>query len=487
MKYQIDAKNYGEYDVLVCGGGTAGCMAAIAAARKGARTLLIERSYTVGGMLTVGEAGITKFTEHCRDVENYKKEVIDVLGTENSRSVQVVGGIPHEFAKRLIENKNAVSTNGEAGSYVFTDKVAAQYTLIKMLDEAGTEVLYDTRVCLAIKEDNKLKGVVAVNKGGFFEIYAKSIVDATGDGDVAALAGAEFNFNATEQDINDGFGTTVGKGLNPGVMYRVAGIDFEKLFDFLSNNREYFHVQEFGRMSLEECISRYRAGEMFVFRVNPRKYHPEYDENDTNRTLIQIYNLPQKGEAILLGPAVGGSKTHNNGLDSRENSLAQHEVQTGVFESMPIVRNFPGFENYYVTYIPELGVRETRHIKCEYMLTVADVIFGKKFDDSIACGGHPIDTGKMPEELRDFEFNHWRFYIPYRIMLPVGIDNLLVAGRCVGATRGASGAIRPTAQCMAMGQASGTAAALSAKFGITPGKLNTEELRSILIKDGAII
>ena len=101
MEYNIVAKAGGKYDVIVCGGGTAGVAAAIAAARAGSKTLLLERTFTVGGMLTLGDAGITKFSEHCRDAQVYKAEVLDVLGT-NPRSVQVAGGIPHEYVMRMM-------------------------------------------------------------------------------------------------------------------------------------------------------------------------------------------------------------------------------------------------------------------------------------------------------------------------------------------------------------------------------------------------
>ena len=226
MRYEIEAKPFGSYDVVVCGGGTAGCFAAIAAARQGVKTLLIERSFTVGGMLTVGEAGITKFTEHCKDVNMYKNEVLDVLATE-PKKVQVVGGIPHEYVKRMMDSGKALGTHGEAGSYVFTDKAAAQYTLIEMLDEAGVEVLYDTRVCLVDKDWEAIKAIVVCNKEGFCRIEAKVFIDATGDGDVAAFAGVPFNKGATEEEVRQGYATNPQEMQLFGVMFRVTGFDFE--------------------------------------------------------------------------------------------------------------------------------------------------------------------------------------------------------------------------------------------------------------------
>ena len=171
-------------------------------------------------------------------------------------------------------------------------------------------------------------------------------------------------------------------------------------------------------------------------------------------------------------------------------SRGQNALQNGArVLTKALKEHIPGFENVQITYVPDVGVRETRHIVGDYTLSVADVMTGRDFPDSIACGGHPLDISPLPPEIHPekFDFNHWRFHIPYRIMLPRGVENLLVTGRCVSASRGASGAIRPTAQCMAMGEAAGVAAAISVKNGIYPRNVDVEELRSELLKNGAVI
>lgn len=490
MKYEIEADFGGEYDVVVCGAGTSGCFAALAAAREGVKVLLLERSFKVGGMLTTGNAGITKFTEHCKDVEKYKKEVIDKLGTEDSKKVQVVGGLAEKFVKTLIDNDGAVGTNGEAGSYVFTDKAAAQALLIDMLEDAGVETLYNTTVCLVNSHGGDIKNIVVHNKGGFFEIKAKVYIDATGDGDVATLAGADFNIGATQSDIDEGCGEEVGRGLYPGTMFRVKGVDFPKLFAFLKEHPEHFHLQEFGRMSLDECIERHNKGEMFVFRIRMKQYHVDFEPGKKFYDLVQVYNLPCKDEAILLGVAnTPGFRTHDyaNGLDDRDNSKCQNYVTKANFRLVEGLKTMPGLKNLTITYIPDIGVRETRHLICDYMLSTQDVMTGRDFEDSIGCGGHPLDGGKIPVELEEFDFDHWRFHIPYRILLPKGIQNMLVTGRCAGATKGGWGAIRPTAQCMAMGEASGIAAALAVLSEKTPRDIDVKLLREKIVNYGGII
>ncbi len=477
MNFQIEAKDFGKVDVLVCGAGTAGVFAAIAAARQGAKTLLIERSFAVGGMLTIGDAGITKFTEHCKDVDLYKKEVLDVLATD-PRKVQVVGGIPLEYVERMIKAGTALGTDGTAGSYVFTDKCEAQAVLMDMLEEAGVEVLYDTRVCLVEKEDNTITGVVVCNKNGFSRIQASRVIDTTGDADVAAWAGAPYHKGATEADVAEGAATKVGQMMHFGTMYRVRNMNFDALFAYLEEHPEYYHQHEFGVMSLENAKESHARGEMSVFRilvkVSENKLQP-----------VQVYNLPTKGEAILLGPYCGVGNL--DGLDARDISTGQKQLWDGVRKLNNILRHIPGFEDIVTIFVPDVGVRETRHIVGEYVLNLIDVMSGTDFEDSIACGGHPLDIHPIPPEVEDVDLNHWRFHIPYRTMVPLEVENLLVAGRSISATRIASGAIRPTAQCMAMGEAAGVAAALSLQEQVTPRDLDIQKLRAVLESKGVIL
>ena len=477
MQFNIEATEYGTYDVVVCGGGTAGVCAAIAAARQGAKTILIERSFSVGGMLTIGNGGITKFTEHCRDVDKYKSEVLDVLATD-PKKVQCVGGIAEEFVKRMISNGTALGTSGEAGSYVFTDRIEAQWTLMQMLEEAGAEVLYDTRVCYVTKDGNKVTGVIVNNKEGFCEINASCVIDTTGDADVAHLAGVPCRKGASQDDVNEGSAERVGQMQHVGTMYRVRGVDFEKLFNWLEANPERYFQHEFGVMSLQNALESYKNGEMCVFRVL-------VDTPDYDRIPVQVYNLPAKDEAILLGCYNGVYDI--DGLNARDLSRAQFQLHERTRTMNECLKQIPGLDNITNLYIPDVGVRETRHIEGEYYLTAIDVLSGRDFEDSIGCGGHPIDIHPLPPEIENMEFNHWRFHIPYRIMVPKKIENLLVAGRCVSGSRVAIGAIRPTAQCMVMGEAAGVAAAISVKNKVNCRDVNIIELRTKLTENGAVL
>lgn len=489
MNYTIEPKIGGEYDVVVCGAGTAGVIAAIAAGRQGAKVLLIERSFHVGGMLTEGNAGITKFTEHCKDIEKYNKEVVDVLATD-PRSVQVAGGIPHELCMRLIKSGGAAGTNGECGSYIFTERYAAEAMMLDMLAEAGVDILYDSKVCLTCKEGDTLKKIVVANKSGFVEYSAKCFIDSTGDADVAALSGVEYALGSSERDIAEGGVTAMGQMQPCGTMYRVDGVDYEKLFEFLEANPWRFGIQSVAQQDLAEVKARYAKGEMCCFCIFIPNPNPK-EAAKFPKAAVQIYVEPShKGAIVLCYP--GGARTNaymGNGVDAESISAGQTELVHGALRITEILREeFPeGFSGARVVHVPDIGVRESRHIVGKYVMTALDVISGRDFEDSIGGGGHHIDSNHVPDEIRAMSMDHWRFHVPYSIMLPEKVKNLLVAGRAASATRLASGAIRVSVVCMEMGEAAGVAAAMAAKEGISPDEIDVKAMRQILLDGGAII
>lgn len=489
MKYTIEAKVGKEYDVIVCGAGTAGVIAAIAAGRQGAKVLLVERSFHVGGMLTDGNAGITKFTEHCKDLEKYNKEVIDVLATD-PKSVQVAGGIAHEFCMRLIKSGGASGTNGECGSYIFTERYEAEAMILDMLAEANVDILYDSKVCVVDMDGDTLKKIVVANKSGFVEYAAKCFIDSTGDADVAALAGVEYALGANERDIEEGGVKEIGQVQPCGTMYRVDGVDYPKLFDFLEKNPHLYAIQSVSQQTLSEARRKYDAGEMVCFCILINNPNPEAAVK-VPKAAVQIYVEPShKGAIVLCYP--GGARTNaymGNGVDAESLSAGQIELVYGALRITDILKaEYPeGFGDARVVQVPDIGVRESRHIVGKYVMTALDVISGRDFEDSIGGGGHHIDSNHVPEEIRAMSMDHWRFHVPYSMMLPEKVKNLLVAGRSASATRLASGAIRVSVVCMEMGEAAGVAAAMAAKQGISPDEIDVQALRKTLVDGGAII
>lgn len=194
-----------ETDVLVAGGGTAGCIAAIAAARNGASVLLVEGRGFLGGMMTGGNVGLTKYIVHEKNEAEYRR-VWAQLATDPS-SVQIVGGIPIEVTKRLIDMKAAIGTHGTGGSYVFTAQQDFKWFLLEMMKEAGVKLLLHSLIVDVIKDGNTLKGIVVENKSGSQALLARAFIDATGDGDVAAKAGAPFVVGVGPNDVAARHGT----------------------------------------------------------------------------------------------------------------------------------------------------------------------------------------------------------------------------------------------------------------------------------------
>lgn len=475
--YKIQAKIGRKYDVIVCGGGTAGCVAAIAAARTGAKTLLVERSFAVGGMLTIGNAGITKYTVHYTDKQEYRKKVLEQLG-EHPEKVQIAGGIAKEYVDRMIEKHGAVATDGQAGSYVFADRYEAQWTMMDMLEDAGVEVLYDTKVCEVCMDGNCITGVLVFNKSGFTEYSAERIIDATGDGDVAVMAGADYCVGVTEDDIEEGCGAFVGQALHMGSMFRVRNVDIKELLSYLEAHPELFILHEFGVQMQDDVNDSAKRGDMIVFRM-------KVTMPDGEVIPVQVYNAPASDEVTLLP---GNQKFYGDGVNAEVVSKAQGELWKNVRETFArIQKTIPGFQNARMVFLPDIGVRETRRIVGDYCLTGKDMLEGRVFEDSIGCGGHPVDIKPLKQEILDHHYENWCFHMPYRMMLPKKIENLLVAGRCVSATRMASGSIRPTVQCMVLGEAAGTAAALSVQEDVTCRNVSIENLRSKLKENGVIL
>lgn len=469
-KIELSAKVQGEYDVIVCGAGTAGCIAALAAARNGAKVLLLEASYYLGGMLTQGNAGLTKYVLHGIDPrEQY--QINRELAT-TPENVQVAGGIPLEITNALIETGDALGNYKTGASYVYPDAHAFKLYLFNMLKDVGVKILLHSQIFQVLRKDNRIEGVVYMTKEGAFVAYAKYIVDSTGDGDVAALAGVDYVVGASEHDsvVKDGL-VKIGTLHAPGSMYRIGGVDFDRLVDFLKKNPDRFQPHMFGLMGMEEFLESYEKGEAIETFCT---------YSDAGR--FQIYNNPRKG--VMVG-CISISTRDVNGLCVEDQTLAEYEVLAVATEQLKkIKRDYPGFDEAFIMDVPAAGIRETRHIMGEYLLTIRDILTNKEFEDTIGFSSHPVDIYPIPSECKDIVApkRAW-FRIPYRSLVAKGVDNLLLAGRLISATREASGCTRPTVCCMVTGEAAGTAAALLSQNGGAAKDIDVNTLRETLKKN----
>lgn len=468
---QVKATVLEAYDVVVAGGGTAGVVAALAAARNGAKTILVENSGFLGGMLTGGNAGITMFTKFSGRPEEHERDVKALADSPDE--LQIAGGIPMEIARRLLEAKCAIGNEGTAGAYIFTSSETFKRILFNMMEEAGVRVRLHSMLVDVIKNGRDIEGVVIESKSGREIIPAKQFIDATGDGDLCVRAGADYTVGVTAADL---CATTenIGKMHPMGVMFKVGNVDVDRLFVHLAQHPEHFEKQPFARFTYEECLERYSKGEMATFNIRRIGEYPPH---------FQVYILPDKGVVTLCCPSVNDM----DGCNADDLSRAEIIMANMLERWMPGVRCIPGFENAFLLQVPEMGVRETRHIQGDYVLDIEDIYHQRDFQDCIGFGAHPVDTTPRPAWLKDPETSYpprWFFQIPFQALIVKALDNALVTGRCMSATHEAFGCIRPTVQCMITGEAAGTAAALAVASNCCLRNLPAEQLRQKLKENG---
>ena len=467
------AKVLSPMDVVVSGGGTAGVVAALAAARGGAKTMLIESKGFLGGMMTGGNAGLTMYIKYSGRPEEHDADMKCLAN--DPKALHVAGGIPMEITKRLLAEKVALGNAGTVAGYLFTNSENFKRILVEMMEEAGVKLRFHTMVVDVVKSGQTLEGVVLESKSGREVVPARQFIDATGDGDVCVRAGAQYMVGVTKEDFCAANGQ-IGKMTNMGVMFKVGNVDFDKLFAFLGEHREHFKRQSVAGFTYEQALERYQHGEMACFCIAPPNGYP---------ASFQVYNLPDKGGATLCCPCIADL----DGCNADDLSRAECLMAKMLSRWMEGIRQVPGFGQAFLLQVPEMGVRETRHIQGDYLLGLMDIYKQKSFEDCIGFGAHPIDTHPRPEWLNDPKTNYpsrWFFQIPFRSLLVAGLENLLVAGRCISATHEAFGCIRPTVQCMIIGEAAGTAAALACTRNLPLRQIPIEDLRATLKANGVL-
>jgi len=442
-------------DLLVVGSGPAGVCAAIAASRLGAKTLLIEKYGFVGGNLTTAMVNPI-FTFH------------DIHGR------QIISGVANEIVSRLFSNGFSpgyvTDLTFDNASMTPFDSEGCKTVLFKMLEETGVDLLLHTLVVDAITTNGKVSAVIIESKSGRQAICPKYVIDCSADGDVAVHAGANYILGDGIEGI-----------MQPATLYfRIGGVDRIELKNWMKLNRsllkenptdeEIDSQKAIALMGLNQLISKaISAGELDK-EIAPRILMYELPHNQFSVNTTRLQNI--------------------DGTNTRDITKAEIVLRKQVIQTFHFIRKYIGGFNdsYIIDSGIQVGIRETRHIICDYTLTKDDILNGTSFNDGIACGTFAIDIHPPKGRLQIFTGSGKKVYeIPYRCLLPIGIDNLLVAGRCISATHEAYGSIRVMATCMAMGQGAGVAAALIIHKGITTREINVEELKSELIKQGQYI
>ncbi len=422
----------GEYDVVVAGGGPAGVCAGLTAARLGRKTLLIEQMGALGGMATTG------LHQH-----------IGVYAASGG-APEIVGGLPSEITLRACREADS-----RFGGYMADVEIEAFKLLLdRMAEEAGLELLYFSQVSGPVMEDNKVAGVFLNNKSGRFAVLAKRVVDCSGDADVAFRAGCRMMHGRDED-----------RKMQPTtLMYRVGGVDRQQMLAYLKTDPR---LETFCRDAVAKGLMR-----------------------PWQTCLMGFWWIPARPDQINAN----FTHMHFDGTSAFDMTKAAIEGRKQVHEAVRAMRELiPGFQNsYLIDTAPYIGIRETRRIYGEYLITADDIKAQRIFDDSIGLGSAFIDihnvTGPGMDRRSGYHLPKGGYYsIPYRTLVPEKVDNLLVAGRCHSATHEAAGSTRWMAQAMVMGQAAGAAASLSIQHNVPPRRVDTKALQARLKTDGAIL
>jgi hypothetical protein len=439
-------------DVLVAGAGPAGIGAAVACARMGVRTMLIERYGFPGGNMTTAMVNPI-FTFH------------DIQGR------QVIKGIAGEMAGRMKERGfsfgHVTDLTFDNASMTPFDPEGAKILLLEMLEEAGVEMLFHSWVAGVETEGRQIRSIIIENKSGRQAICPRYVIDCSGDADIAASAGVPF-VNGRDED----------GAMQPATLYfRVGGVDNDALRRWMKNNRSLLKDSP----SDEEIDNREAIALLGLNAlVKAEIAAGNLDEEVAPRILM--YELTNGQFSVNTSRMQNIDGTNAFDLTRAEIRLRKQVLQIHAF----LKKYIGGFaRSYIIDTGVQAGIRETRHIIGEYTLTEDDIFNSRAFDDGIACGTFAIDIHPPHGKEQIFTGSGKHVYeIPYRSLIPRGIDNLLVAGRPVSATHVASGSIRVMATCMAMGQGAGAAAAMLVGEGCSNREINTDDLRKNLIAQG---
>ncbi|NPV79236.1 MAG: FAD-dependent oxidoreductase [Firmicutes bacterium] len=418
------------YDVIVVGAGASGAVASIAAARNGCRTLLVEKENCSGGQATAG--------------------LLCLWGPFDDGKQRIIRGIPEEILENTIAAGGALPRKH---GFIPVNPETLKIILDCMLEEAGAEVLYHSICVEARAQEGLIRDITVANKAGLQSLSAAVYIDATGDGDLAVKAGALWEMGTDPE----GF-------VQPMTMLcRLGGIN-ESVYCWEGNfkyREKILESRQAGEISFDATgigAAEYIPGQRGVIAVN----------------MSHIFDLDPLSPSDVSKAEMLGRK------------YAQEIVNF-------FRKNIPGCENaFLIDTAMQVGVRESRRILGEYTITLEDVISGRRFDDAIAANAYHIDIHtKSKEAGRLASVNSQRpreyYQIPFRALIPKGLSNMLVVGRCISCTSEALASIRIMPCCMATGHAGGTAAALAVKGGIPVREVPSSRLQEKLREENAFI
>lgn len=447
------------YDVIVLGGGTAGMIAAVASARSGAKTLLVEKDGYLGGTATWG---------------------IPFLGFFSGDGTKVVGGLPQEIVDRMIALGGSMG-HARGGTWATgLQKIDYEFSLtpfdpeyLKMASqamvlEAGADLLFQSVICDVQMEAKKVKSIDVITVEGKKTLKANVFIDCTGDAMLTWMAGFPTDMRGR------------GNMQNVSHTIRMVNVDVDRMVQCLKEDAEIkgindWHIRLVRGKLLNDGEEGYVhvAGKAQLWDDRPpqtftgvRWRKEEMSFNITRTTNIDPTNAEDITRAEI----------------SERNNVEK--------VSKAFRKSIPGFEKAYLVFSSiRVGIREGRRIQGLYTLTEEEVVNRSEFDDGIARGAYPIDIHDPKGGNTQFTFikGGGSYAVPYRCLIPKGSENLIVAGRCASTTGKALGSVRLMACCMAQGQAVGTAAALAVQNNLCPADVKVPQLKEKLLEGGAIL
>lgn len=432
---------YGEFDVVVVGGGPAGIMAAASAARTGHSVILLERYGFLGGAGTAG--GLSTFCGLHAKVYGEHRQVIHGLADELLERLEKLDGLnrPH-----LTINDGILAQAFDISAY----KLAAD----ELVTGSGARLLFHAlAVGLVMSDEDTIDAVLIESKSGRAAVRGRIFIDASGDGDVAAWAGAPYEKSPGINGM-----------LYPSLMFRINGVDAAA-----AGEKPWRTVERL----MDEAE---KAGTHRFPRKKPI-VRPQRNPLEWRANLTQLSN--PDGSAV-------------DGTDVDQLTRGELQGRRQVFDAFAFIRDHtPGFgDSYIVDIAPQIGIRETRRIIGRYRLTEDDVRDCADFPDTIGVNGWPVEAHvagtvefRWPRGENPRGFNQ----LPFRMLLPERIRNLYVTGRCASMTHNAQSAARVTGPCFAMGQAAGTAAGMALDAGVDCAGIDVPELQRRLERDGAYL
>ena len=410
--------------------------------------MLIEQRGYMGGNLTIG------------------LPILSFLGPKGN---QVIKGAAQKFIDRMAA-KGASSEHWPCKnhmSFTIIDPDQVKTVAWEIMDDAGVEVLLYVFVADTIVENGKVKGVVIESKAGREVILAKTVIDCTGDGDVAFRAGVECN----KGDENGGMQP-------PTLMFLMRGVEVQKLRDAICNEPEKYDMDVMP-------TSQFRKEKFITVGLRGRILEAQQ----------KGYKVPVSRTILITGlgaDEIWVNMTRVSGVDSTDPvsyTKGEHDARQQMYEVIAYLRDFvPGFESAWLERSAAfMGIRESRVIVGKYVMTAQDILEQKQFEDAIAVAGYPVDIHHAKGGDCTMLFCEDAYPIPYGVLVPEKIEGLLVAGRCSAMDHEAMAATRVMSTCMALGEAAGNAARIAITDGVEVSAVDVTKVQQALLENGAFL